>query len=307
MKNLILFVALLGNIILITAQQDSLSNSITIKLPTAKLNRGVIINEVEIPIVLKTDSVVDIKADYWDTTVYNPYENVVVEFPLKLEFIDSTYASPILRKKVITSRYGWRRGRAHKGIDIDLVTGDSVVAILDGIVRFAQYSRGHGNTVVVRHYNGLETTYAHLSYISVKANDTLAKGQYLGKGGNTGNSRGSHLHLVTSYKGEYIHPEYLFNFDDSNEVRSNELWVTKKWTRPTYHSSKGLARLTLFKTKEEALASIEKQRTVYVVKKGDTLSRISKVNKTSIASICRTNKIKSTSTLRIGQQLILDL
>ena len=292
------------------SQDDSLSHSIKIKLPTTA-EKTTLVEEIEIPVKASIDSLtlkpIDIKADYWDTTVYNPYRNTVSEFPIQVTFEDSIYASPVLHEKVITSRYGWRRGRPHKGIDIDLITGDSVVSMLNGIVRFARYSRGHGKTVVVRHYNGLETTYAHLSHIAVKANDTVAKGQFIGKGGNTGRSTGSHLHLVTSYKGEYIHPEYLFNFDDSNTIRAQELWVTRKWTRPSYHSSRGLAKLTLFETKEEALASLEKQRKVYVVRKGDTLSRISRRNKTSIASICRTNKIKRTSTLRIGQKLILEL
>jgi LysM repeat protein len=295
----------------IFAQEDTLFNSIKIKLPVIKHNKGEILQEIEIPISPNLDSVVapkiDIKADYWDTTIYNPYRNTITEYPLQLRFSDSTFSSPVLHKKVITSRYGWRKGRPHKGIDIDLVTGDSVVTILDGIVRFARYSRGHGKTVVVRHYNGVETTYAHLSHIAVKANDSIVKGQYIGKGGNTGRSTGSHLHLVTSLKGEYIHPEYLFNFDASNTIRSQELWITQKWTRPSYHSSRGLAKLTLFETKEEALASLVKERKVYVVRKGDTLSRISKRNKTSIASICRTNKIKSTSTLKIGQKLVLEL
>jgi murein DD-endopeptidase MepM/ murein hydrolase activator NlpD len=287
---------------------ESKAIKITIPISTEKYD---LVEEVEIPIRTNVDSLnntnVDIKSEFWNTTVYNPYKNVIVNYPINISFNDSSYASPVRHKKVITSRYGWRRGRPHKGIDIDLVTGDSVVSMLDGIVRFARYSRGHGKTVVVRHYNGLETTYAHLSHIAVKANDSVSKGQFIGKGGNTGNSRGSHLHLVTSYKGEYIHPEYLFNFDETNAIRSEELWVTRKWTRPTYHSSKGLAKLTLFATKEEALASLEKQRKIYVVRKGDTLSRISKRNSTSIAAICRTNKIKSTSTLKIGQKLILDL
>lgn len=292
-------------------QQDSLAKTITIKLPTTA-EKTVIVEEIEIPVLSsKTDSIVaqpiDIKASYWDTTVYNPYRNTVSEFPLQINFTDSIYASPVQHKKVITSRYGWRRGRPHKGIDIDLVTGDSVSSILDGIVRFARYSRGHGKTVVVRHFNGIETTYAHLSHIAVKANDTIVKGQYIGKGGNTGRSTGSHLHLVTSYKGEYIHPEYLFNFDGTNTIRSQELWVTHKWTRASYHSSRGLAKLTLFTSKKEAMDSLVKERKVYVVRKGDTLSRISKRNKTSIASICRTNKIKSSSTLKIGQKLILEL
>tara|TARA_R110002111_G_scaffold97534_1_gene150838 strand:- start:12102 stop:13007 length:906 start_codon:yes stop_codon:yes gene_type:complete len=294
------------------AQEDTLATSIKIKLPTSILKKKAIVNEIEIPLISKKESLtiipkVNIKADYWNTTVYSPYRNTITEFPLEITFKDSIYTSPVAHKKVITSRYGWRKGRPHKGIDIDLVTGDSVVSILSGIVRFARYSRGHGKTVVVRHYNGLETTYAHLSHIAVKANDSLTTGQYLGKGGNTGNSRGSHLHLVASYKGEYIHPDYLFNFDSSNTIRSEDIWVTRKWTRPSYHSSKRLSKLNLFETKEAALASIEKQRKVYVVKSGDTLSRISLRNNTTISSICRTNKIKKTSTLRIGQKLVLEL
>ncbi len=289
------------------AQNDSLSDALTIQIPTS-FKKVTLINKVEIP-VHPNDSIpsVDIKGEFWDTTVYNPYKNTLAEFPLNIKFEDSTYASPITRKKVITSRYGWRRGRPHKGIDIDLITGDSVVSMLDGVVRFARYSRGHGRTVVVRHYNGLETTYAHLSRIAVKANDTVSKGQYLGKGGNTGNSRGSHLHLVTSYKGEEIHPEYLFKFDSTNTIRSKDIWVTRKWTRPSYHSSRRLSKLALYNTKEEALASLEKQRKVYVVRKGDTLSRISARNNTTITAICKTNKIKRNSTLRIGQKLILEL
>ena len=310
MKTLLFAISFFMGITCVVAQNESLSDTLKITLPST-FKKASLVKEIEIPLQSDTDTLLnalpDIKAEHWDTTVYNPYKYTVSEFPINITFSDSTYASPISHKKVITSHYGWRKGRPHKGIDIDLVTGDSVVSILGGIVRFARYSRGHGKTVVVRHFNGLETTYAHLSHIAVKANDTLAKGQYLGKGGNTGRSTGSHLHLVTSYKGEYIHPEYLFNFDDTNTIRSQDLWVTHKWTRATYHSSKGLAKLSLFNTKEEALASLEKQRKVYVVRKGDTLSRISKRNQTSIASICRTNKIKRNSTLRIGQKLILEL
>lgn len=313
MKYLLFSLALVLSTSVCFSQGDNNSESIKIELPT-NFKKAILVNEIEIPVQSKVDNnsndFVDIKAEYWDTTVYNPYKSTTInetEFPINITFSDSTYASPVPHKKVITSHFGWRRGRPHKGLDIDLVTGDSVVSMLSGIVRFAQYSRGHGKTVVVRHFNGLETTYAHLSDIAVKVNDTLAKGQYLGKGGNTGRSTGSHLHLSTTYNGEFIHPEYLFNFDDTNTIRSQELWVTHKWTRATYHSSKGLAKLTLFTTKEAALASLEKQRKVYVVRSGDTLSRISKRNSTSIAAICRTNKINRNSTLRIGQKLILEL
>lgn len=259
-----------------------------------------------LPVIKDSIVPLNIKAENWDHTVYNPYKDVEVEFPLQLQFKDSTYFSPIGKEKVITSRYGWRHGRAHKGIDIDLVTGDSLFAMFDGIVRMSRYSRGHGKTVVIRHYNGLETVYAHLSKYGVKENDSIMKGQYIGKGGVSGNARGSHLHLVVNYKGIAINPEYLFEFNNKNTIRSKELWVTRKWTRPIIHNSRRQSNIELLHSEEEALASLIKQKSIYVVKAGDTLSRISKRNNVSITALCRTNTIKRTSVLRIGQKLVIE-
>ena len=250
---------------------------------------------------------VNITGEYWISTVYNPYKYAKEpEFPLQLKFEDSTYFSPIGKKKVVTSRYGWRYGRPHKGIDIDLITGDSIFAMFEGVVRMARYTRGHGRTVVVRHYNGLETVYAHLSKYGVKENDTVGKGAYLGKGGTSGNARGSHLHLVVNYKGISINPEYLFKFDDNNQIRSREIWITKKWTQPLLHSSKRQSKIKPLLSEEEALASLIKQRSIYVVKPGDTLSRISKRNNVTIASLCKVNTIRRNSILKIGQQLVIE-
>ncbi|WP_282042598.1 M23 family metallopeptidase [Winogradskyella flava] len=293
--------------------QDDLANDslkIIIKEPALSFKKGLIEKEVLIPIVSYEDTIqpIDIKAEYWETNVYNPYRNTLVKYPIGIAFSDTTYTSPVLHKKVVTSRYGWRRGRPHKGIDIDLVTGDSVVAMLDGIVRYASYARGFGKTIVVRHYNGLETTYAHLSNIAVKANDSISRGQYIGKGGNTGNSRGSHLHLEVSYKGEYIHPEYVFDFSPKNAIRAKTVWVTQKWTRPQYHNSRRVSKVNVLKSEEEvALASLmTKREKVYVVKKGDTLYGISRRNNISINSICDANAITKSTTLKIGQKLVLE-
>jgi murein DD-endopeptidase MepM/ murein hydrolase activator NlpD len=211
----------------------------------------------------------------------------------------------MLGNKVVTSRYGWRKGKAHQGIDIDLVTGDSVFAMLDGIVRFVNYNSGHGKTVVVRHFNGLETVYAHLSKYAVKVNDTVKRGQLLGNGGTTGNARGSHLHLRVNYNGVAINPEYVFDFNDDNTIRSHELWVTKHWTTPYFHSSKRQSELELLVTENQAIESLKKEKTIYIVKRGDTLSGISRKNNVSIKAICELNKIKTTSVLKIGQKLIL--
>lgn len=309
MKSLRLSVLFIFGVLILEGQNKPSSSSIKVELPTSIVKQNIGLDVVEIPITnhnTNSNEVSDIKAAHWDTAVYNPYKDVAVAYPIALEFTDTSYASPIKRKKVITSRYGWRWGRPHKGIDIDLITGDSVFSVLDGIVRFARYSSGHGRTVVIRHFNGLETTYAHLSRFGVKANDTVRKGEYIGKGGNTGRSYGSHLHFETRYKGVHIHPEYLFSFDDTNSIRSEELWVTKKWTRPGYHSSRRASKLALYTTEEEAIASTELEPKVYVVKRGDTLSRISQRNNVTVAAICRTNSIKRNSTLRIGQKLIIE-
>ena len=188
-----------------------------------------------------------------------------------------------------------------------MVTGDSVVAILDGVVRLSRYSRTFGNYVVIRHYNGLESTYAHLSRRAVKTNDSISKGQYIGKGGNSGRSAGSHLHFETSYKGQYIHPEYIFDFSEAQKIRAQTLWVTRDWTRASFYRSTRKPKLELLTTEAQALAKDVKTRKVYVVKGGDTLSRISQRNNVSISAICKTNRIRRSSTLRIGQKLILEL
>ena len=255
----------------------------------------------------KSNNSTDIKSSHWDTTKFNPYKDELVKFPIQIKFKDSLYRTPILDSMVITSRFGWRNRRAHKGIDIDLITGDDVVSIFDGVVRFARYHSGHGKVVIVRHYNGLETVYAHLSSFAVKVNDSVKRGQVLGKGGATGNARGSHLHLVVNYKGVAINPEYLFDFSGTNKIRSDELWVTQRWTAPYYHSSKRKTKLELLQTEEEAIASLTKEKQIYIVKRGDTLSRISRRNNVSIRAICVANNIKSTSVLKVGQKLILEM
>lgn len=248
-------------------------------------------------------------AEKWDTINFDPYRNDVKIQPFEVTFADSTYTSPIDGKKVITSHYGWRRGRPHKGIDIDLVTGDTVRTMFAGIVRFARYSSGHGRTVIVRHFNGLETAYAHLSEYIVKANDTVKSGDAIGIGGKSGNARGSHLHLVVSYKGNYINPEYLFDFSESNAVRNKTLWITKKWVTSRYHTSKLQSELELLTSQSIAVASQERdnRKKIHVVGRGDTLSGISSKYRISVARLCKTNSIRKTSLLKIGQKLIVSL
>ncbi len=241
----------------------------------------------------------------WVTSQFTAYRNPNIKFPFEIVFSDTTYASPVGKKHVITSRYGWRKNRPHRGIDIDLETGDSVFSILPGKVRFAGRSTGYGKTVVIRHTNGLETVYAHLSGFKVKKNDFVQKGQVIALGGNSGRSRGSHLHLETRYKGIAINPEYVLNFKTDYKIRAKNLWVTQDWATTYYHSSKRQSKLVTLNSYEKAIAYKKRKRKVYIVKRGDTLSGIAYKNRTSISRICKTNKIRKTTTLRIGQKLII--
>jgi murein DD-endopeptidase MepM/ murein hydrolase activator NlpD len=124
----------------------------------------------------------------------------------------SFYHAPITG--VVTSHYGWREGKIHKGIDIDLNKGDKVVAAFSGKVRLARAQGGYGNVVIIMHPNGLETVYAHLSRIKVKAGDIVLSGQTVGLGGSTGHSSGSHLHFEIRYQGYALNPGAIVNFNE---------------------------------------------------------------------------------------------
>ncbi len=167
--------------------------------------------------------------ELWDTE--NP--NISSEIPLN----DTTYAFDLIDKQndcgfvmpvngIITSLYGYRDGRMHNGIDIALHTGDPVVSAFRGMVRVAKWYGSFGNVVVVRHYNGFETVYAHLSKIMVKPGDMVDPGQLLGKGGNTGRSRGAHLHFEMRFKGHPVNPRYIIDLE--NKKILSESVVVKK-------------------------------------------------------------------------------
>lgn len=134
------------------------------------------------------------------------------------------YVHPVQNRA--TSKFGFRKYRYHLGVDIDLETGDSVVSCFDGKVRIAQYSKTYGNVVVVRHENGLETYYAHLSKIDVKIGQDVKAGELLGLGGNTGHSHGSHLHFETRFRGQPFDPNMIIDFDRMS-LRADTYYLSK--------------------------------------------------------------------------------
>jgi murein DD-endopeptidase MepM/ murein hydrolase activator NlpD len=241
----------------------------------------------------------------WDTSKIHVYNTELKDLPMSMiiDLVDTlkSYHCPI--KGRVTSKYGPRRRRVHQGTDIDLETGDPIYATFDGRVRHTTYiARGYGNLIIIRHDNGLETFYAHLSEINVKPGDWVTAGQVIGKGGNTGRSTGSHLHYEIRYKGHSFDPERLIDF--SSGVLRRETFLLKR----TYFSP--YSRFT--QDFDEEVQSDEEDKRIakeaaaikyHIVKSGDTLGRIAINNHTTVSKLCQLNGIKSTSTLRIGQRI----
>lgn len=194
----------------------------------------------------------------------------------------------------VSSRYGWRKGRYHNGIDIALNTGDTVVSAFDGKVRYAVYNEGgFGNLVIIRHYNGLETFYAHLSKHLVVPNQEVKAGEAIGLGGNTGRSFGAHLHFETRFYDAPMDPEIIFDFEQQT-LRSENLFIHRGLFRPGATASENLAGI--------AAHSATSPR-YHTVRSGDTLSKIARKHGTSVNALCRLNGIKPTTTLQIGKRL----
>ncbi len=241
----------------------------------------------------------------WDTATIHPY-SFIQSFKKDSAIItlteptDCGFVLPF--NGGVTSEFGWRKRRPHYGTDIDLETGDTVGAAFDGMVRIAKLNRSYGNVVIIRHKNGLETVYAHLSKILVEAGQTVEAGQVIGLGGNTGHSFGSHLHFEMRYLGQAIDAEDFIDFT-AGSLKNNIVMITKSDVENKYDLRALHSRQKRDLNLSRVSGSKSKHGKIYRVKKGDTLARIAKRNHTSIKSICRKNGIKQNKPLRAGQKL----
>ncbi|MCS5489449.1 M23 family metallopeptidase [Algoriphagus limi] len=219
------------------------------------------------------------KVDIYNFDINNFQDTVKVR--LYDPFFGYDWKMP-LEKTPVTSRFGYRWRRWHYGTDLDLITGNPVYAAFDGIVRVRSYDRyGYGYFVVVRHKNGLETLYGHLSKILVDVGQEVKAGDLIGKGGSTGRSTGSHLHYELRYRGLAFDPELVYNFDES-KILSQEYLIT-----PETFSHLAKAR----------------QQIYHRVKRGENLSSIARRYGVSVGTITRLNGIATRSILRVGQNL----
>lgn len=236
--------------------------------------------------------------EYWSTEdlyVYRKYPASEIPETVDLILADENhgYCVPIIGK--VTSKYRVRHSRPHTGVDLNLETGDTVRAAFDGIVRCSCPSRetgGYGELVIVRHSNGLETYYGHLSKRFVEPAEPVRAGDPIGLGGSTGHSTGPHLHFETRYKGQTFDPERIFNFETGRMVGDKQFTLRKDYFSIYSHS--GLT---------DAESRAASQAVYYKVRSGDTLGKIAARNGTTVAKICKLNGISSKKVLRVGERL----
>ncbi len=237
-----------------------------------------------------------------DSLYKNIWNNAQIKYGITMVSKQDTIAIALSGKdryfhscqgKVI-SKFGRRGRRQHTGTDIKLQHGDSVHCVFNGRVRMAQRLSGYGNMVVVRHNNGLETLYSHLSAIKVSVNDTLRAGDLIGLGGRTGRATTEHLHFETRVFGEPFDSSIYIDFE-TGKLKTDTVY---------YHNHQLVANLAdLTKKSTAKTVSAANGESVHIVQSGDSLWRIAQKYGTSVSKICTDNNISTKQILKIGSQL----
>lgn len=247
----------------------------------------------------------------WD----NKYAHRATELPENYR-IDLRHFCMPTTSRVITSNFGSRWGRQHKGIDIKVYIGDTIRAAFSGKVRIVRYeARGYGKYIVIRHNNGLETIYGHLSSQLVCENQEVRAGDVIGLGGNTGRSTGSHLHFETRLCGVALNPALMFDFREQDvtgdfyafnrsSYDSESATATRLRGKQDNSSiAKNSDRDNDYATNKRSTSGLEDQVQYHKVAKGETLDAIAKKRGVTIDKICKLNHISKKMRLRPGQIL----
>ena len=232
--------------------------------------------------------------------------------------IDLRYFHMPTPSRVVTSNFGARWGRQHKGLDIKVYIGDTIRAAFSGKVRIVRYEpKGYGNYVVIRHDNGLETVYGHMSKHLVRENQEVRSGQPIGLGGNTGRSTGSHLHFETRLCGVALNPALMFDFKNQDIVDDYYLFRKSTYDQESAQATRlrgvgGTAVAPAEPRARQEVAAVTpapRQNTVasnvrfHKVSKGETLYSIARKRGTTVDKLCKLNHIGKNFRLTPGQVL----
>ena len=248
--------------------------------------------------------------DEWNNVYAHKAKNVPDSFRISLR----NFCMPTV-SRVVTSNFGSRWGRQHKGIDIKVYIGDTIRAAFSGKVRMVKYNPGgYGKYIVIRHPNGLETIYGHLSKQLVSEDQEVRAGDVIGLGGNTGRSTGSHLHFETRLCGLALNPALMFDFRNQDVVGDYYVYNSRTHDRESIAANElrgkiGNGGYTREQVVGEGYASAAKTEVVsqeklyHKVAKGETLSVISKKRGVSIDQICKLNHIRKNIKIKPGMIL----
>lgn len=277
---------------------------------------GMDINDLEETVVMlppsssAIPSIIDIPAvnkyyTSWDTLYVRRYSEVPpnagdsITLPLFNDY-STGYVFPV--EGSLLSPFGYRGRRVHSGVDIKLAAGDPVSTAFDGVVRMARYYSGYGNCVVIRHYNGLETLYGHLSKIKVSVNQQVKAGDIVGLGGRTGRASCNHLHFETRFQGKAFNPKQMIDFN-SFSLLSDTFNITKATYGVSRDYMPGISKDLSADANGLSKSKSSKSKKYHTIKSGDTLGALSIKYKTSVKQICSINGIKPTKTLKIGTKI----
>lgn len=283
-----------------------------------------------IPVDPETFAPREIFGNHWDTVQLFAYKDIELkDLPDEKEFCLITdlgqFHCPAQGQ--VISKYGPRGRRNHNGTDIKVPHGDPVYAAFDGVVRHSRWnSGGFGNLIIIRHTNGLETYYGHLSRRNVRAGDCVRAGQVIGYAGNTGRSYGTHLHFETRYCDQTFDPERLMDFENGT-LRFQTFVLEKRYFNIRSRAVEGIedssddmdmpALLASAETNGKSvsdtiMSSIEKKdreeaekkaAKYHTIRSGDNLGAIASRYSTTVTAICKLNGIAKTATLRVGKTL----
>ncbi len=299
-------IALSAFVAIPTMGQDLLANQAPIDRKMKAVDSEMLKHLVEIE---EYDSPAEDLYDNWDN-VYAHHETALPD-SFRIDLRGFCMPTP---SRVITSNFGARWGRQHKGLDIKVYIGDTIRAAFNGKVRIVRYEhRGYGKYVVIRHPNGLETIYGHMSKQLVAENQEVRAGDPIGLGGNTGRSFGSHLHFETRLCGVALNPAIMFDFANQDVVSDFYVFHKNKYqqdgalaTRLRGANGKNGYDPALVNSpnvgKSRDVSSASSTR-YHKVRRGETLAAIARKHHTSVSALCKLNRIGKNVRLRPGQIL----
>ena len=242
----------------------------------------------------------------------NEYAHKQTELPDSFRIDLRRFCMPT-PSRVITSNFGSRWGRQHKGLDIKVYIGDTIRAAFSGKVRIVSYeSRGYGKYIVIRHTNGLETIYGHLSKQLVSENQTVRVGDPIGLGGNTGRSTGSHLHFETRLCGVALNPALMFDFRAQDVVADSYVFRKSSYKEESAEANRLRGKIGNGRYSPEdvrgTVAKAEKvdfggEKLFHRVESGETLTSIAAKRGVSLDQLCKLNHLTRRSKIRPGQLL----